>query len=48
VAAISPFAHLAPVPFTAATWPATIVMTATALALTVAGAIGYHRRDLRV
>jgi ABC-2 type transport system permease protein len=48
VAAISPFAHLAPVPFTTANWPATTVMTATAIALTVAGVIGYRRRDLRV
>jgi ABC-2 type transport system permease protein len=47
VTAISPFAHLAPVPFTAANWPATIVMTAMAVALTAVGAIGYRRRDLR-
>jgi len=48
VIAISPFAHLAPVPFTAANWPATIVMTVAATALTVVGAAGYRRRDLRI
>jgi ABC-2 type transport system permease protein len=47
VGAISPFAHLAPVPFTAANWPATTIMTATAMALTAIGVAGYRRRDLR-
>jgi ABC-2 type transport system permease protein len=47
VSAISPFAHLAPVPFAAVNWPATIVMTAVAIALTVIGAAGCRRRDLR-
>ena len=44
---MSPFAHLAPVPFTAPNWSATAVMTVAAIALAVAGAVGYRRRDLR-
>jgi ABC-2 type transport system permease protein len=43
---MSPYAHLAPVPFTAPNWPATAVMTAVAMALAVAGIAGYRRRDL--
>jgi putative exporter of polyketide antibiotics len=35
------------VPFTAANWPAAIVMTAAAIALSSVGAVGYRRRDLR-
>jgi len=44
---ISPFAHLASVPLSAADWTATSVMTALAVALAVAGAVGYQRRDLQ-
>jgi ABC-2 type transport system permease protein len=44
---LSPFAHLAPVPFAAPDWPATLVMTATAVVLAVAGTAGLVRRDLR-
>lgn len=47
VIAISPFAHLAPVPLTAVNWPATSIMTVAAVALTVIGAAAYRRRDLR-
>lgn len=44
---LSPFAHLAPVPLTEANWPATLTMSAIAVALTVVGGYGYQRRDLR-
>ncbi|MEW2428794.1 hypothetical protein AB0877_12330 [Micromonospora sp. NPDC047644] len=44
---ISPFAHLAPVPFTEASLMAPAVMLAIATLLTVLGVAGYHRRDLR-
>lgn len=44
---LSPFAHLAPVPLADANWPATLAMSAIAVALTVAGGYGYQRRDLR-
>lgn len=43
---ISPFAHLAMVPLTAVDWTATFVMVMIAVALILAGAIGYRRRDL--
>lgn len=46
VRGLSPFAHLAPVPSTAADWPAALVMTGIAVILAVAGVIGYRRRDL--
>jgi ABC-2 type transport system permease protein len=46
VSGLSPFAHLAAVPATAPNWPATAVMTALAVAGVVAGAAGYHHRDL--
>ncbi|MFC3383675.1 ABC transporter permease [Couchioplanes azureus] len=45
---VSPFAHVAAVPFTGPDWPATAVMTVVAVALLGAGAIGYRRRDLRL
>ncbi|WP_125804516.1 MprA protease, GlyGly-CTERM protein-sorting domain-containing form [Actinoplanes sp. ATCC 53533] len=44
---MSPFAHLAPVPLTAVDWAATLIMTALAVALAIAGAVGYQRRDLQ-
>jgi ABC-2 type transport system permease protein len=44
---LSPFAHLAPVPLTAANWTATAVMSASAAILLIAGLAGYRRRDLR-
>jgi ABC-2 type transport system permease protein len=43
---ISPFAHLAPVPLTAVDWTASTAMLSLAVALTIAGAVGYRRRDL--
>ena len=43
---LSPFAHLAPVPLTGVDWTASAVMAALAVVLSVAGAIGYRRRDL--
>jgi len=46
VRAISPYAHLAPVPLATVNWPATLIMTGIAVALTGAGLIGYRRRDL--
>jgi ABC-2 type transport system permease protein len=44
---MSPFAHLAPVPFSPPNRPATAIMTGVALVLVVAGLVGYDRRDLR-
>ncbi|HET9516522.1 MAG TPA: hypothetical protein VFO77_02220, partial [Actinoplanes sp.] len=44
---LSPFAHLAPVPLTGVDWTSTLVMTGLAVILTVAGAVGYRRRDLQ-
>lgn len=44
---LSPFAHLAPVPLTAVDWSATTVMLTAAVALVVAGLVGFGRRDLR-
>ncbi|MFI6784672.1 hypothetical protein [Micromonospora sp. NPDC050276] len=44
---VSPFAHLAPVPLTGVDWAATLAMTGVAAVATVAGALGYRRRDLR-
>jgi ABC-2 type transport system permease protein len=43
---LSPFAHLAPVPASVPNWSAASVMTAIAAVAAVAGAVGYHRRDL--
>ncbi len=48
VSDLSPYAHLAPVPLATPKWPATIVMTAVAISLVVAGTAGYRRRDLRI
>ncbi|MDR7276009.1 ABC transporter permease [Catenuloplanes atrovinosus] len=45
---ISPFAHLAPVPLSDASWPTTLVMVGIAVVMTTAGAIAYRRRDLRL
>ena len=44
---MSPFAHLAPVPFSPPDVLATAIMTGIALALGAVGMIGYRRRDLR-
>ncbi|MET8260164.1 hypothetical protein [Micromonospora sp. NPDC005205] len=44
---VSPFAHLAPVPLAGVDWTATLAMTGVAAGVTVAGAWGYRRRDLR-
>ncbi|RKN53278.1 ABC transporter permease [Micromonospora costi] len=44
---LSPFTHLAPVPDLPPNWPAAAVMLTTAVALSLLGAIGYQRRDLR-
>ncbi|MEU4221676.1 hypothetical protein [Actinoplanes sp. NPDC026623] len=44
---LSPFAHLAPVPSAEVDWPATMIMTGLAVAITVAAVVGYQRRDLR-
>jgi ABC-2 type transport system permease protein len=44
---MSPFAHLAPVPFSAPNGPATTIMTGVALALGAVGMVGYRSRDLR-
>jgi ABC-2 type transport system permease protein len=44
---ISPFAHLAPVPLTEASMTAAAVMLAVATVLTIVGAAGYRRRDVR-
>jgi ABC-2 type transport system permease protein len=46
VGQLSPYAHLAAVPFNAPDWTATAVLTGTAAALTAAGVLGYARRDL--
>lgn len=46
VVAMSPFAHLAPVPAAPADWPGAAAMTVTAALLAVTGAVGYRRRDL--
>ncbi|MEK8110425.1 hypothetical protein NKG94_51110 [Micromonospora sp. M12] len=46
IRALSPFAHLAAVPATAAAWVAASVMVGIAAAGAVAGTIGYRRRDL--
>lgn len=48
VGALSPFAHLAPVPDLAPDWPGAIGMLVTAGALAAVGALGYQHRDLRV
>jgi ABC-2 type transport system permease protein len=47
VSAMSPFAHLHPVPLADVDWPSTAAMTALAATLSVAGAMAYQRRDLR-
>jgi ABC-2 type transport system permease protein len=47
IAALSPFDHLALVPTTAPNVPGAVVMVAIAAVLVVAGAYGYHRRDIR-
>ena len=47
VRAISPFTHLAPVPLTTVDWSSTLIMTALAATLVIAGAAGFQRRDLR-
>ncbi|MFI1990975.1 hypothetical protein [Actinoplanes sp. NPDC020271] len=47
VRGLSPFAHLAAVPLTAADWPATAMMAVLAGFLTAGGVAGYRRRDLR-
>ncbi|MEV6927625.1 hypothetical protein AB0M46_24425 [Dactylosporangium sp. NPDC051485] len=44
---LSPFAHLAPVPLAEVNWPATAIMSAIAVVLTVLGGYGYQHRDLR-
>ncbi|GGN74930.1 ABC transporter permease [Actinoplanes lobatus] len=44
---LSPFTHLAPVPLTPVDWTASATMTGLAAILTVAGGVGYRRRDLR-
>ncbi|MDR7276894.1 hypothetical protein [Catenuloplanes atrovinosus] len=46
VAAMSPFAHLAPVPLLPANLPAAATTTAIAAALTLLGVLAYRRRDL--
>lgn len=48
VADMSPFAHLAAVPFAAPHWPAAAVMTAAAGVAVAVGLAGCRRRDLRV
>jgi ABC-2 type transport system permease protein len=47
VAALSPFAHLAPVPAAPPDVPGAIGMTAVAVGIAAAGALRYLRRDLR-
>ncbi|MEU4370847.1 hypothetical protein [Micromonospora chersina] len=47
VGALSPFAHLAPVPAHAPDWTAATVMLAAAVAVTGAGLWAFQRRDLR-
>ncbi|MEV0027953.1 polyketide antibiotic transporter [Nocardia sp. NPDC050793] len=46
LATLSPFAHLAAVPHTPPDWTASGALTATAIALTALGLLGYQRRDL--
>jgi ABC-2 type transport system permease protein len=46
IAALSPFDHLAPVPAAPPDVPGAVGMTAVAVAIAAAGALGYRRRDL--
>jgi ABC-2 type transport system permease protein len=47
IAALSPFDHLAPVPAAPPDVPGAVGMTAVAVGIAAAGALGYQRRDLR-
>ncbi len=47
IAALSPFAHLAPVPSAPPDVPAAAAMVVIALVLAAAGVAGFHRRDIR-
>ncbi len=48
VGQLSPYAHLAPVPYSPPDWAATATLTGMAVALAAAGVLCYTRRDLSV